>query len=440
MKTAILLTMHLFTILANSQELIYKGINWTKEKSWDAVIQKAKSENKYIFIDAYATWCTPCKRMDKETYPKESVGSFMNEKFISIKVQMDTSINDDEATKAWYKDAHIIQTKYQVNGFPTFLYFSPDGEIVHRFTGAVSDNVLIAISKRALDPDRQFYTLVKRYTQGGKDYDKMKYLVRTSREMGEKELAERITKDYFKNYLQKQPPSVLLAKPEIEFIIANLSHVKIQDNVFQFFYNNVDAVNRIMDSKDISQSMVSFVISREKVNQKIWPNNKPVSEVPKWEKLYETLKKEYNEYFAQRVILGAKLRWYNEKKDWPNILKYNIEKIEKQGIDTTGYGKALLNNMIWDVIFKHSNKREELEKGILWMEKILETAQDDPTYMDTYANLLYKVGRKDEAIQWETKAAEIEDGYAKAYNRKPDPAYRETIVKMKMNIPTWSND
>ena len=43
-----------------------KGIHFVNGLSWQEVLQKAKAENKYIFVDCYATWCGPCKAMDKE--------------------------------------------------------------------------------------------------------------------------------------------------------------------------------------------------------------------------------------------------------------------------------------------------------------------------------------------------------------------------------------
>ena len=51
---------------------------------------KAKAENKLIFIDCYTQWCGPCKKMSKEVFPQASVGDYMNPKYISLKLDMET--------------------------------------------------------------------------------------------------------------------------------------------------------------------------------------------------------------------------------------------------------------------------------------------------------------------------------------------------------------
>ena len=53
-------------------------------------------------------------------------------------------------------------------------------------------------------------------------------------------------------------------------------------------------------------------------------------------------------------------------------------------------------------------------------------------FMDTYANLLYKKGQKDDAIAWEEKALVA----AKA-SKADTSHYEEAIKKMKSGDKTW---
>ena len=93
-KKPCLLILWLFLIMHPYESVANNGIRWTEGLTWEQVKQKAKQENKYIFLDCFATWCAPCKKMDLDVYTNDTVGSYFNEKFISVKVQMDKTKKD----------------------------------------------------------------------------------------------------------------------------------------------------------------------------------------------------------------------------------------------------------------------------------------------------------------------------------------------------------
>ena len=68
------------------------GVSFIKDKPWEEVLKLAAAEDKLIFMDAYTTWCGPCKKMDRQVFPLESVGNFYNDKFISVKMDMEISV------------------------------------------------------------------------------------------------------------------------------------------------------------------------------------------------------------------------------------------------------------------------------------------------------------------------------------------------------------
>jgi thioredoxin-related protein len=50
---------------------------------------KAKAENKLIFMDAYTSWCAPCRYMAANVFTDQSVGEYYNAHFVNIKVDME---------------------------------------------------------------------------------------------------------------------------------------------------------------------------------------------------------------------------------------------------------------------------------------------------------------------------------------------------------------
>ncbi len=116
-----------------------------------------------------------------------------------------------------------------------------------------------------------------------------------------------------------------------------------------------------------------------------------------------------------------------------------VEKTKLFGLDTAGSSWAVTNNLIWQLIFEHSRDTTMLDQGIKWAEIIKNQYPEYPDVIDTYANLLYKVGRKSEAIKWQTVAMNIEQESASKQNREISSVYKETLHKMQQNIPTWPN-
>lgn len=47
-----------------------QGIKF-EDTNFSTILAKAKKENKLIFIDAYASWCGPCKLMVKNVLDKK---------------------------------------------------------------------------------------------------------------------------------------------------------------------------------------------------------------------------------------------------------------------------------------------------------------------------------------------------------------------------------
>ena len=96
-------------------------VKWTDE-SYEQVLARAKQENKYVFIDFYATWCGPCKRMDETT--------FTDARSIELLNSMIPAHWDAE------KDPWVaVAKKYKVSAYPTFLVIGPDGKEVDRHLG-----------------------------------------------------------------------------------------------------------------------------------------------------------------------------------------------------------------------------------------------------------------------------------------------------------------
>jgi tetratricopeptide (TPR) repeat protein len=128
-----------------------------------------------------------------------------------------------------------------------------------------------------------------------------------------------------------------------------------------------------------------------------------------------------------------------EKKNLELYQKYKVQiEQELQGQDTTSaevkqmikmYKKIVsyntaneLNNLAWGYVEKMKDKAD-WSKALEWSARSLELNRD-PMFLDTYANLLFRVGKQKEAIKIEAEAVEKSDPEQKAN-------YQATLDKMK---------
>lgn len=416
-------------LFAQNEVHFETGLNWQQIKT------KAKTENKYILVDCFATWCGPCKMMDKNVYPNDSVGEFINEHFVSVRVQCDTSKNDNDEAKAWYADAYQIVSEYKIGAYPTFLFLSPEGELVHKGMGYQSPKNFIALGTDAIDTHKQFYTVVKNYQAGKKDYSIMPYLISTARNLQEKELSQSMATDYINNYLDKLPDSGFFTKESFTFIGLYPTNLSSKERHFEWCFHQPEKVDTLMHNKGFSNWVINYVINKEEIKPPFQGAQK-AGTTPDWKAIGKSIKRHFGSAYVGGNILDAKVTWYRQVKDWRNYVKYLIVQTDNSDYtknSPTQFGEfAALNSSAWDV-FQYSENKKELETAVHWSDLVLTNFEpkSGPNYgtsMDTKANLLYKLGRKEEALVLEAKAFEI----------APDvKGIKEAFEKMKEGKPTW---
>jgi thiol-disulfide isomerase/thioredoxin len=466
----------LFPLLTNAQDSADSAIHFDSGLSWSALQAKAKAENKYIFMDCFATWCGPCKWMSQHIFTQKEVADFFNTHFINVAVQMDRTPKDLQAVRDWYPDVDSIKEEYKIQDYPTYLFFSPDGIIVHRLMGTTGDSrAFIAKAVDALDPSRQSYTIARQWERHKTDSAFLWEAFNAAQQAGDYGLAKPI----LEAYLNCQPD--LLIKRNLQLIASWGLSKSSQDKWFHLFLNNAARVNDSLVDNNGIKNPVAWVLRRvirvEEL-QPLYDKHEPIywegikndlrSKYPQlgrdiislieddfiynigidvrvlaekkedpaadWSSITMAMKKNYPDYDIDPILWRQKVKILEDKKNWAACAQAVYDFMHRYG------GRVSvkdINNMAWNDVFEHCDDPRMLSAATKWMRRVVGTNENSEEYLDTYANLLYKTGNKAEALKWEERAlGSAEKNHASARDLKGD---QDNLEKMRQGKPTWGS-
>ena len=183
--------------MAQEKDSTAGGIVFMENQPWETVLQKAKEQNRLIFMDCYTVWCGPCKGLSQNVFPQKEVGDFFNANFVNAKYDMEKG--DGKMLYEKYK-AHII-------GFPTLLLIDQDGNVVHQMAGYQEPDALIAGMKAGLE-GKTLAAMEKKYEAGARDFETIRDYVAALRGAFKQEEIQKVMADY----LPRIPVDSLLNK------------------------------------------------------------------------------------------------------------------------------------------------------------------------------------------------------------------------------------
>jgi tetratricopeptide (TPR) repeat protein len=368
--------------------------------------------------------------MDAQVYPHDSVGDYFNSRFVSVKVQMDKTKNDNDQVKSWYNDAAALNQQHKIEGYPSYLFFSPTGTIVHAGTGAILDiTKFIALAQTAtipgkvyVDPYAEYYKLVAEYKKGQINYDSLLYMTWKSNNLKDTILRNEFQSKHIE-YMKTLSPERRYSKKNISFW-SYYFKPDIKSPIFQFYYRDSRLIDKVMEqqyyaAKEIDKAIqkdivIPFYIAQSK-NPNIsfrgyyagGDNLSSFYDEADWSKLEKMLRQKYNKEVTRRAVLNARIEWYKRHRNYKAIGNYSLLIIKAFPKKKYTYDDSrIINDYGWYTFLFGTNK-DTINEAIIWIGKFVKQNPKLTPLIDTYASLLYKAGRKDEAIFWEEKAVAI---------------------------------
>ena len=404
MKKLILITV---AILCTST-VFSQGIQFEHGTLAEA-FEKAKKENKWVFVDTYTEWCGPCKALSKRVFPQKKVGDYFNLHFVNIKLDAEKGEGIEFAKK------------YNINAYPTLLFLKPNGDVMYTTKGAVSADVLIGDAKIAMNPSLQLTALEKRYANGERNLD---FLLQYCAELRKAEKTDRILKlgDAYLETIEMKD----LLNPKVLRMVIGSHKLTFKGEVYQFMYANWEKFEAM---EGIGKDGMMYYMER--------PAREYLGEVAKkgsieeLNKGFEEVKRAYNTnndtrdiyYSLHHLEQGRMNKWYDIHMKRMNA-----------SISELDYENA--GNVLSFMIYQTKNKTDL--KGSKHFKRLLKTSEkfvkeyEDKQIRGAYKALinLYKMeGNKQKALESvDTYLKQVEMKFGKVFTS--DLKLREEIENM----------
>ncbi|MFD1141381.1 thioredoxin fold domain-containing protein [Larkinella insperata] len=419
--------------------------------SWKEVLAEAQRQNKPVFVDIYTTWCGPCKKMSKEAFPDAKVGDKFNAHFVSYKI---------DAEKG---EGIELARKFRVTAYPTSLFVSTKGDLIYRAIGYGGIDGLLAEADKAIEAAKDPKTLAeweKEFESGKRDPEFLTTYLKKRTLLG---VPSGMVLD---EYLKTVPESQWTTPENLELLAGSVSSAdsKSFDILLEQapkLSGSATGQNAIMNMQQALQNSLTEVIAKndEQGLEKLIAKNEKLSA------LFRPLTPEMSEEMALQLRMNFYRQTKNPDKYRQLAATYADTKLMVQSPealrqkDEAGYKRfetsqsflpdsvkkgedfqkmaaymkkaessqvaMKLNNIAWSY-YETLTDAKALNQALGWSKRSLEL-DPSPMHMDTYAHLLYKLGRKKEAIKTQ------EEAIAKEKTLGNDPKqYEEALAKMKV--------
>jgi thioredoxin-related protein len=352
---------------------------------WNDALAEATKTNKLIFMDAYTTWCGPCKMMSKNVFTEGKVAAFFNENFVNAKIDMEKG------------GGPALAKKYKVMAYPTLLFVDSEGNEVHRAVGYLNPEQFLELGMVAKDPAKQMLFLKKKY-EGGDRSEKV--LLNYSNALFDAYSGghESVALEYMN--LQKDWST----DENLKYIFKMMEG--IDSPLFGYFKDNKGKFEALFGKEQVERRMEGLV----------YDSIYAMGEVPTPEQVNSVFVKAYPEK-ADMLTAKYKIRYALEMDNIDQYAEATLDYFKKfPSKQAEEYNEAAWN------FYEMVDDKKMLKKGVK-LAKTSVKLEDGYYNNDTLAALYYKLGKKGKA----TKAAEHAIALAKAEGI--DPGETEELLK-----------
>ncbi len=344
------------------------GISFIHDKFKEALTQ-AKKENKPIFLDAYTTWCGPCKKMSKTVFTDTAVAALFNAQFVNLKMDMEQG------------DGPELLQRYGIVAFPTLLFLGGDGEVLHKALGFQTAEQFLTLGKTALAGEQTLGSWTARYEKGERNAAFLKEYASVLAEAYEPKRFQ-IAEEYLATQTDWKTPT------NLAFIYQYTEGV--DSKLFTYLVKNQKDFEKKFTKDEISLK-IQNTASEYLFNEKNLPTLSAADSVIQ---LVYPIEKQ------AKMSLGYRLSYYRMKGDRPNYVVSSVNYLKKYNDSAEELNDAAAT------FAEQIDDKKALLKAVKWAKKSVKL---EKRFMNqiVVAQLYSKLGKKSKAKKEALHAIDI---------------------------------
>ncbi len=330
--------------------------------TWDEALVKAKSEDKIIFVDAFTTWCGPCKAMSANTFPNPEVGAYFNQHFISMKIDMEKEMGIQ------------FKQKFPVSAYPTLFFIDYDQETVLKVVGSKNPADLIKLGESVTAKYDKSSKYEGAYTAGDRSFKLVYDYITALNKAGKP------TVKIANEYLSGQTD--LTSVENLKFILEAASQVDCQ--CFELLEKYKSQMEKIT-TEDLINDKIRMACANT-IKRAIEYESSDLVQIAA-EAMKRNIPSEAEFFRSQSNVQYALA--LNDMSKIEELVEHHVKKFVKND-------PAALHQLALDLSKYGAGDQVCRKLAIDLAEKAAKN--QDPKFVATYAQLVHKSGAKQEAI------------------------------------------
>ena len=331
------------------------------------LIAKAKKEKKIVFLDAYASWCGPCKMMERNVFTQKNVGDYFNANFVNARFDMEKGEGRD------------IAVKYGVRSYPTYLFLNGDGELVLQNFGYMESSMFLTMAQDVNSPNNKKGSLKERFAKGEKDPEFLINIMKLN-SSSDYPFAKQASERYFENKKKTEE----FTKDDVGLLLYFLKST--EDKNYKTFVERKVGIVKFLPEETYKEFDNQIKLGKI-VEQSIDPQSKKINE----DYFMKNAEPLVGKYDAEIKLNQTKLSYYEQNADFPEYEKAALAYYK----NSEAFEPNELLKAAW-LFSEHIKTPSSLKKAAEWAEKsVMRSETSENTYI--LAKLYHLTGNKEMA-------------------------------------------